>query len=112
MDLTETLAVHESHCKFNDAYLLILLILAYGWTTSANRSQSHRKRDRSTIAKPIKAIAQSKVCDRPNLSNHRKTAIACCMSGNDLSAITPSKDSDRQNSSNLTETAIAPHLLT
>ncbi len=42
----------------------MLLILAYGWTTSANRSLSHSKRDRSTITKPIKAIAQSTHCDR------------------------------------------------
>jgi hypothetical protein len=54
----------------------ILLILAYGQTTSANRSLSHGKRDRSTIAKPIKAIAQSKDCDRQNSSDLTETAIA------------------------------------
>lgn len=35
----------------------IFLILAYGQKTSANRSLSHSKCDRFTIAKPIKAIA-------------------------------------------------------
>jgi hypothetical protein len=76
----------------------ILLILAYGRTTSANRSLSHSKRDRSTIAKPIKAIAQSKDYDRPNLSSHRKNAITCLMSEHDLSAITQSKDCDHPSS--------------
>jgi hypothetical protein len=73
----------------------ILLILAYGRTTSANRSLSYGKRDRSTIAKPIRAIAHSKDCDRPNPSSHRKNAIACLMSEHDLSAIAQSKDCDR-----------------
>jgi hypothetical protein len=46
----------------------ILLILAYGQTTSANRSLSHSKRDRSTITKPIKAIAQSTAVSAPTLA--------------------------------------------
>jgi hypothetical protein len=54
----------------------ILLILTYGWTTSANHSLSHSKRDHSTIAPPIKVIAR-------------------LMGENDLSAIDQSKDCDR-----------------
>jgi hypothetical protein len=48
---------------------------------------------------PIKAIAQSKDCNRPNLNSHRKNAIA------------QSKDCDCPNPSGNRKTAIAPHVL-